>query len=222
MKSVDTSAAPAANGAPRADIPRAAPNKSIVAKLPQRPSRDEAMDAVRTLLAWAGDNPEREGLLDTPRRVVDAFDEWFAGYEADPVKELARTFEDVSGYDDIVMLRDIDVKSHCEHHMAPFLGKAHVAYMPKDRVVGISKLARVVEIFARRLQTQETMTAQIAAAITGALEPRGVAVYIDAVHQCMTTRGVEHPNVSTITTRFTGVFKDSGELRERFLRLAQG
>jgi GTP cyclohydrolase I len=185
-----------------------------------RPSREEAMAAVRTLLAWAGDNPEREGLLDTPKRVVDAFNEWFAGYEADPYKELSRTFEDVSGYDDIVMLRNIDVKSHCEHHMAPFLGRAHVAYLPTDRVVGISKLARVVEIFAKRLQTQETMTAQVADAITSALKPRGVAVYIDAVHQCMTTRGVAHPDVSTITTRFTGEFKDSAELRERFMRLA--
>ncbi len=180
------------------------------------------MAAVRTLLAWAGDDPQREGLLDTPKRVADAFEEWFSGYEADPSKELARTFKDVSGYDDLVMLRDIDVESHCEHHMAPFIGKAHVAYMPSDRVVGISKIARVVEIFAKRLQTQETMTAQIANAISDALEPRGVAVYIDAIHQCMTTRGVHHPNVSTITTRFTGVFKDSTELRERFLRLAQG
>ena len=178
------------------------------------------MDAVRTLLAWAGDDPAREGLIDTPKRVVEAFNEWFSGYDADPTKELSRTFNDVSGYDDIVMLRNIDVKSHCEHHMAPFLGKAHVAYLPTDRVVGISKIARVVEIFAKRLQTQETMTAQIADAITCALKPRGVAVYIDAVHQCMTTRGVEHPDVSTITTRFTGVFEDSAELRERFMRLA--
>ncbi len=188
----------------------------------KKPSRDDAMSAVRTLLAWAGDDPDREGLLDTPKRVVEAFEEWFQGYGADPTKELSRTFEDVSGYDDIVMLRDIDVESHCEHHMAPFLGTAHVAYLPKDRVVGISKIARVVEIFAKRLQTQETMTAQIAESITSALEPRGVAVYIDAVHQCMTTRGVHHPNVSTITTRFTGTFRDSAEMRERFLRLAQG
>ncbi len=186
-----------------------------------KPSREEAMEAVRTLLAWAGDDPSREGLVDTPRRVVDAYAEWFSGYDADPHKELSRTFEDVSGYDDIVMLREIDVKSHCEHHIAPFLGKAHVAYLPSNRVVGISKIARVVDIFARRLQTQETMTAQIADAITSALEPRGVAVYIDAMHQCMTTRGVAHPNVSTITTRFTGAFKDSAELRERFLRIAQ-
>jgi GTP cyclohydrolase I len=188
----------------------------------KRPSREAAEDAVRTLLAWAGDDPAREGLLDTPKRVVDAYEEWFQGYGADPTKELSRVFEDVSGYDDIVMLRDIDVESHCEHHVAPFIGKAHVAYMPKDRVVGISKIARVVEIYAKRLQTQETMTAQIADSIAKALQPRGVAVYIDAVHECMTTRGVHHPNVSTITTRFTGVFRDSAELRERFLRLALG
>ncbi|MGF1462299.1 MAG: GTP cyclohydrolase I FolE [Maricaulaceae bacterium] len=186
-----------------------------------RPTREEAEDAVRTLLAWTGDDPNREGLIDTPRRVVDAYGEWFSGYNADPVKELSRTFEDVSGYDDIVMLREMDVKSHCEHHIAPFIGTAHIAYMPTDRVVGISKLARVVDIFARRLQTQETMTAQISDCITDALNPRGVAVMIDAAHQCMTTRGVAHPNVSTITTRFTGVFRDSAELRERFLRLCQ-
>lgn len=186
-----------------------------------RPSREEAMAAVRTLLAWTGDNPDREGLQDTPKRVVDAFGEWFSGYDADPAKELSRVFEDVSGYDDIVMLRGIDVKSHCEHHMAPFLGKAHVAYLPTDRVVGISKIARVVDIFAKRLQTQETMTAQIAQAIDDALQPRGVAIIVDAVHQCMTTRGVAHPDVSTITTRFTGEFADSAELRDRFLRLAK-
>jgi GTP cyclohydrolase IA len=184
-----------------------------------RPSRDEAMAAVRTLLRWAGDNPEREGLLDTPKRVVDAYEEFFAGYGMDPVAELSRTFEDVQGYDDIVMLRDIDVESHCEHHMVPILGKAHVAYMPTNRVVGISKIARVVEIFCKRLQTQETMTAQIADAITEAMRPAGVAILIDAKHQCMTTRGVHHPNVSTITTQFTGVFKTDAELKDRFLRL---
>lgn len=214
--SVETTPAAAESGSAGKDAPRAKPNGAAA-----RPSRTEAEAAVRTLLAWAGDDPNREGLLDTPKRVTDAFEEWFSGYGADPDKELSRVFEDVSGYDDIVMLRDIDVESHCEHHMAPFIGKAHVAYMPKDRVVGISKIARVVEIYAKRLQTQETMTAQIATAISDALKPRGVAVYIDAVHQCMTTRGVHHPHVSTITTRFTGVFRDSAELRERFLRLAQ-
>ena len=186
----------------------------------KRPSRDEAEEAVRTLIAWAGDDPTREGLVDTPGRVVEAYDEWFRGYNADPNEFLSRTFEDVQGYDDIVMLRDIDVESHCEHHMAPFLGTACVAYMPTEKVVGISKLARVVEIYAKRLQTQETMTAQITHAINQSLTPRGVAVLIDAKHECMTTRGVHHPNVSTITTQFTGVFKTDRELRERFLRLA--
>lgn len=186
-----------------------------------RPSREEAEDAVRTLIAWTGDNPRREGLLDTPKRVVSAYEEWFAGYGMDPVKELSRTFEDVQGYDDIVMLRNIEVESHCEHHIAPFIGKAHVAYLPDKRVVGISKIARVVEIFAKRLQTQETMTAQIADVITDSLKPRGVAVYIDAIHECMTTRGVHHQNVSTITTQFTGEFREDSMLKERFLQLVQ-
>lgn len=185
-----------------------------------RPSRDEAEDAVRTLIAWAGDDPRREGLIDTPGRVVDAYEEWFKGYREDPREYLSRTFDDVKGYDDIVMLRDIDVESHCEHHMAPFLGKAFVAYMPLDNVVGISKIARVVEIYAKRLQTQETMTSQILHAIQDVLKPEGVAVMIDAKHECMTTRGVHHPNVSTITTQFSGVFRSDKELRERFLRLA--
>jgi len=183
----------------------------------KRPTRDEAMQAVRTLIAWAGDDPAREGVVDTPKRVVDAYEEWFNGYRADPVKELSRTFEDVQGYDDMVMLRDIDVESHCEHHMAPFLGKAYVAYLPKEHVVGISKIARVVEIFAKRLQTQETMTRQIADAIEDSLAPGGVAVLIDAEHQCMTTRGVHHKQVSTITTQFTGAFKEDRDLQRRFL-----
>ena len=182
-----------------------------------RPSRDEAEDAVRTLIAWAGDDPRREGLVDTPGRVVDAYEEWFKGYREDPREYLSRTFDDVKGYDDIVMLREIEVESHCEHHMAPFLGKAYVAYMPTNRVVGISKLAKVVEIFARRLQTQETMTQQICDAITDSLRPAGVAVLIDAAHQCMTTRGVHHRHVTTITTQFTGVFKTDATLRQRFL-----
>ena len=184
-----------------------------------RPSRDEAEDAVRTLIAWAGDDPKREGLVDTPGRVVDAYEEWFKGYREDPREYLSRTFDDVKGYDDIVMLRDIDVESHCEHHMAPFLGKAYVAYMPLDNVVGISKIARVVEIYSKRLQTQETMTSQILNAIQEVLKPEGVAVMIDAKHECMTTRGVHHPNVSTITTQFSGVVRSDKELRERFLRL---
>ena len=183
------------------------------------PSREDAMEAVRTLIAWAGDNPNREGLKDTPKRVVDAYKEWFRGYDQDPVDVLSRTFEDVSGYDDMVILREIDVESHCEHHIAPFLGKAYVAYMPTEKVVGISKLVKVVDIFAKRLQTQETMTAQIANAIDEALKPRGTAVLIDAAHQCMTTRGVHHPDVSTVTTQFTGEFKTNPALQERFIRL---
>lgn len=186
-----------------------------------RPSRETAMEAVRTLIAWAGDDPEREGLIDTPRRVVDAYGDWFQGYDANVAKELSRTFEEVEGYDDMVMLRDIEVESHCEHHMAPFLGKAYVAYVPTDKVVGISKIARVVEIFSKRLQTQETLTQEIAAALESHLAPAGVAVMIDAEHQCMTTRGVHHRHVSTLTTRFTGAFKTDPALMDRFLKLAQ-
>ena len=188
----------------------------------KRPSREQAMEAVRTLIAWAGDDPAREGLIDTPRRVVDAYGDWFQGYDADAAKELSRTFEDVQGYDDMVMLRDIEVESHCEHPMAPFLGKAYVAYVPTEKVVGISKLARVVEIFSKRLQTQETLTQLIAQAIEDNLLPAGTAVLIDAEHQCMTTRGVHHRHVSTITTRFTGVFKSAPALQDRFLKLARG
>ena len=182
-----------------------------------RPTREQAIEAVRTLIAYAGDNPDRPGVTDTPERVVEAYGEWFEGYRVDPAEVLARTFDDVEGYDDIVMLRDIEVESHCEHHMAPFLGKAYVAYQPKDKVVGISKLARVVEIFARRLQNQETLTRQIADAITEHLDPHGVAVLIDAEHQCMTTRGVHHRHVSTLTSTFTGTFKTDPALQARFL-----
>lgn len=202
---------------PKKDMPKQSVLKAV-SQTP-RPSKEDAMDAVRTLIAWAGDNPDREGLKDTPKRVVKAYSEWFRGYDQDPEEVLSRVFEDVSGYDDMVILREIDVESHCEHHMAPFLGTAYVAYLPTAKVVGISKLVKVVEIFAKRLQTQETMTAQIADAIDGALKPRGSAVMIDAVHQCMSTRGVHHPNVSTITTQFTGEFKTNPALQERFLRL---
>ncbi len=187
-----------------------------------RPSREEALAAVRTLIAWAGDDPRREGLIDTPKRVVDAYGEWFQGYDADVAKELSRTFEDVQGYDDMVLLRNIEVESHCEHHIAPFLGRAFVAYVPVDKVVGISKIARVVEIFSKRLQTQETLTKQIADAIEEHLAPAGVAVLIDAEHQCMSTRGVHHKDVTTVTTRFTGVFDANPALLDRFLRLAKG
>ncbi|HJU30191.1 MAG TPA: GTP cyclohydrolase I FolE, partial [Hyphomicrobiaceae bacterium] len=185
----------------------------------RRPSRTEAEEAVRTLLAWAGDDPEREGLRDTPRRVAAAYEEYFSGYGADAVDVLSRTFEDVAGYDDMVMLRDIRVESHCEHHIAPFIGVAHIAYLPENRVVGLSKLARAVDIFAKRLQTQESLTAQVADAIELALAPRGVAVLIEAEHQCMSTRGIHKPGVSTITTRFSGVFEQDSSYRDRFLQM---
>jgi GTP cyclohydrolase I len=188
----------------------------------ERPTREEAEAAIRTLIRFAGDDPTREGLRDTPKRVAEAYSEFFAGYTQDPVEVLSRTFEEVHGYDDLVMLRDIRLESHCEHHMLPIIGVAHVAYLPRDRVVGISKIARVIEIFAKRLQTQETMTAQIAEAIENALKPRGVAILIDALHQCMTTRGVHKPGVSTITTRFTGVFAEDSDYRDRFLRMVHG
>ena len=186
------------------------------------PTRAEAEAAVRTLIRFSGDHPEREGLRDTPRRVVDSYSEFFAGYGQDPIEVLSRTFEEVHGYDDLVMVRDIRLESHCEHHMLPILGVAHVAYLPQNRVVGISKLARVIDIFAKRLQTQETMTAQIAEAIENALKPRGVAILIDALHQCMTTRGVHKSNASTITTRFTGVFAENADYRDRFMMMIQG
>lgn len=199
---------------------KSTPSLKAVSNTP-RPSREEAMDAVRTLLAFVGEDAGRIGLVDTPRRVVDAYGEWFAGYGDDPAKVLSKTFEDINGYDDMVILREIDVESHCEHHMAPFLGTASVAYLPADNVVGISKLARVVEIYSKRLQNQENLTTQIIDAIETGLKPRGTAVMIDAVHQCMSTRGVHHPNVSTITTRFTGEFKTNPALQERFLNLAK-
>ncbi len=183
----------------------------------RRPAREDALEAVRTLIAWAGDDPARADLLDTPGRVLDAYREWFAGYDADPHAELGRTFDLHAGYDDMVMLRDIDVESHCEHHLAPFLGRAYVAYQPAERVAGLSKLARVVEAYSKRLQNQEALTAQIAEAIDAALAPRGVAVMVDAVHECMTTRGLRHKAVSTVTTQFTGVFKTDRSLQDRFL-----
>jgi GTP cyclohydrolase I len=187
----------------------------------KRPTQEQAEEAVRTLIAWAGDDPGREGLRDTPTRVVKAYREFFKGYSEDPVAALSRTFDDVGGYDDIVMLRDIEFNSHCEHHIVPFIGRAHVAYLPSHAVVGISKLARVVEIYARRLQTQETMTAQIVKAIDAALEPKGAAVMIEAVHQCMSLRGVNKRNVATITTQFTGEFKSNPVLQARFMELVR-
>ena len=202
---------------------------AIIKKIPRelvkspvkRPSQDEAEEAVRTLLAWAGDDPDREGLLDTPARVAKAFREYFSGYEEDPTEALSRTFEEVGGYDDIVMLRDIEFNSHCEHHIAPFIGRAHVAYLPTKKVVGISKLARVVDIYARRLQTQETMTAQIADCIDSELAPRGVAVMVEAVHTCMSMRGISKRNVTTITTQVTGEFKSNPVLQARFINLVR-
>ncbi|MFD0987008.1 GTP cyclohydrolase I FolE [Methyloligella solikamskensis] len=184
-----------------------------------RPDRQKAEEAVRTLIAYAGDDPNREGLLDTPKRVVDSYEEFFSGYHESAHDVLSRTFDEVGGYDDIVMLRDIEVNSHCEHHMIPFIGKAHVAYFPTDRVVGISKLARVVDVFAHRLQTQETMTAQITETIDDVLKPKGVAVMIEAVHQCMSLRGVKKPDVATITTQFTGIFKEDPAQQARFMTL---
>lgn len=187
----------------------------------KRPSKEEAMKAVKTLISWAGDNPSREGLIDTPKRVVEAYEEFFSGYNEDPYKVLDKTFSDVEGYDDIIILRDINIETHCEHHIVPILGVAHVAYLPNEKVVGLSKLARVVEVYCRRLQTQETLTMQILHTIDEVLQPRGVAVMIDAKHQCMTTRGIYKPDVSTITTKFLGLFKEDNELRQRFIQLTQ-
>jgi GTP cyclohydrolase I len=184
-----------------------------------RPSREEAEAAVRTLLRWTGDDPDREGLLDTPKRVVRAYEEFFGGYSEDPTDLLSRTFEETEGYDEMVLLRGIKFESHCEHHMVPVIGTAHVAYLPNNRVVGISKLARVVEIYAKRLQIQEKMTAQIADAIDEVLKPRGVAVVVSAQHQCMTMRGVKKSGVSMVTTRMHGAFKSDRALRTEFLSL---
>jgi GTP cyclohydrolase IA len=186
------------------------------------PSREEAEAAVRTLIRWAGDNPEREGLIDTPKRVVKAYEELYKGYGEDAGDILDRVFEDVSGYDDMVLVRDIPFASHCEHHMVPFIGKAHIAYYPAEGVVGLSKLARVVDVFARRLQTQETMTAQIVESIHDALKPRGVAALIEAEHMCMSMRGVQKQGSSTITTQFTGIFRDDPAEQVRFMSMIRG
>jgi GTP cyclohydrolase I len=182
-----------------------------------RPSRAQAEDAVRILIRWAGDDPDREGLTGTPGRVVRAYEEWFAGYFEDPRDYLKRTFEEVAGYDEIVLLRDIRFESHCEHHIAPIIGKVHIGYLPRNRVVGISKLVRLVDVFAKRLQVQEKMTAEIAACLDGILKPHGVAVVVEGVHECMTTRGVHRPDVSMVTSRMLGVFRDHPETREEFL-----
>ncbi len=187
-----------------------------------RPSREQAEDAVRTLLAWAGEDPAREGLVDTPRRVVEAYGDWFSGYEIDPDEYMGRTFEEVGGYDEMVVLRDIQFESHCEHHMAPIIGRAHVGYLPDGRVVGISKLARVVDAYARRFQVQEKMTAQIADCIQRALAPRGVGVVIEATHECMTTRGVHKRGVAMTTSKMLGAFRDDARTRAEFLEFIRG
>ncbi len=187
-----------------------------------KPSREEAEAAVRTLIAWAGDDPSREGLVDTPRRVVKAYEELFSGYREKPSEALARVFTEVEGYSDIVLVRDIPFHSHCEHHMAPIAGKAHIGYYPRHGAVGLSKLARIVEIFARRLQTQEALSAQIVAAIDKGLRPRGVALMIEAEHSCMAMRGVKKHGASTVTTQFSGVFCDDPNEQMRFLTLLRG
>ena len=192
------------------------------AKLIPKPSREEAEEAVRVLLRWAGEDIAREGLLDTPKRVVKAYEELFKGYTQDAEAQLSTVFEEVEGYDDMVLVKDIPFTSHCEHHMVPFVGKAHVAYFPAEGVVGLSKLARVVEVFARRLQTQETMTAQITDTIDNALKPRGIAVLIEAEHMCMSMRGVQKQGASTITTRFTGAFRDDPAEQARFFSMVRG
>ena len=194
-------------------------NNDNVIEFNPNPSREEAMRAVKTLIAWAGDNPEREGLIETPKRVVKAYEEFFEGYKIDPTEILSKTFEEVEGYDEMVLIKNIRLESHCEHHIVPILGKAHVAYMPKKRVVGISKIARLVDVFAKRLQIQETLTSQIAETLQSVLDPLGVAVLIDASHQCMTTRGVHKPESSTVTKKMIGIFKEDKILQSQFMEL---
>ena len=194
-------------------------NNDNVIRFNPNPSREEAMRAVKTLIAWAGDNPDREGLIETPKRVVKAYEEFFEGYKIDPTEILSKTFEEVEGYDEMVLIKNIRLESHCEHHIVPILGKAHVAYMPQKRVVGISKIARLVDVFAKRLQIQETLTSQIAETLQSVLDPLGVAVLIDASHQCMTTRGVHKPESSTVTKKMIGIFKENKILQSEFMQL---
>jgi GTP cyclohydrolase I len=207
--------------APRriAEIAGEAPANRPAGTVQRQASREQALEAVRTLIRWAGDDPDREGLVGTPERVVKSYLEYYGGYDVDPIDLLQRTFEEVDGYDEMVLLRDIPFESHCEHHLAPIIGKAHVAYMPRNRVIGISKLVRVVEAYARRLQIQEKMTAQIANTINEVLEPKGVAVVIEAAHQCMTTRGVHRPGVAMVTSRMLGLFRKDARTRREFLAL---
>jgi GTP cyclohydrolase I len=193
--------------------------KRKTTKKTRRPSRKQAEQAVETLLRWAGEDPAREGLVDTPKRVAAAYEDWFSGYREDPVRFLKRTFEEVEGYDEMIVLRDITFESHCEHHMAPIIGVAHVGYLPSNKVVGISKLARVVEAFARRFQVQEKLTAQIANCIEDVLKPRGVGVVIDATHQCMTTRGIHKSGVSMVTSQMLGAFRKDARTRSEFLTM---
>ena len=196
---------------------RSAPQRAL-----SKPSREEAEAAVRTLIAFAGDNPDREGLRDTPSRVVNAYEELYRGYQESPLDVLDRTFSEIGTYDDLVLIREVPFYSHCEHHMAPFVGRAHIAYVPVERVVGLSKLARLIDIYARRLQTQEHLTSQIVTAIDETLKPRGVAVMLEAEHMCMSMRGVQKPGVSTITTQFIGTFRDDPAEQVRFITLVRG
>lgn len=200
--------------APVKKAPLEAANQNLT-----RPSAEEAMDAVRTLIRWAGDNPTREGLVETPKRVIEAYREFFAGYEENPEAILAKTFEEVAGYDEVVLLKNMEFESHCEHHMVPIIGRAHIAYLPDKKVVGISKLARLLDVFAKRLQTQELMTAQIADTIERVLAPRGVAVIIDANHECMSTRGVHKKGSTTVTTQMRGLFKTDKDARREVMQL---
>jgi GTP cyclohydrolase I len=204
------------------DMPRKSASSRRKSASPRKPSRDEAEAAVRVLLRWAGDDPNREGLIGTPDRVVRAYEEFFAGYNEDPGSILARTFEETDGYDEMVVLRDIRFESHCEHHLVPIIGKAHIAYLPNKRVVGISKLARVLDAYAKRLQIQEKMTSQIANTIQDVLQPKGVAVVIEAAHQCMTTRGVHKPGVTMMTSKMLGVFRSDEKTRREFLAMIRG
>jgi len=208
LQTVKSTAAPKARDNGRADAPHVA-----------KPSRADAEKAVRTLLQWTGDDPDREGLRGTPDRVVRAFEEWFSGYSVDPEDLLKRTFEEIEGYDEMIVLRDVRFESHCEHHIAPIIGKVHIAYLPDRRVIGISKLARLVEVYAKRLQIQEKMTAQIANTLNDVLLPKGVAVVIEAQHQCMTTRGVHKPGVAMVTSRMLGAFRDNQSTRREFLAI---
>ena len=206
----------------KTEVPASEIEEAAIRPDQSRPSRTEAEQAVKTLLAYIGENPQREGLLDTPRRMVEAYDELFQGYHQCPAEVLNRTFGETAGYDAFVLVRDIGFHSHCEHHVMPFCGKAHIAYTPIDRVVGLSKLARLVDAFAHRLQTQEHLTAQIAAAIDKVLQPRGVAVLIEAEHTCMSARGIAKPGSKTVTTRFTGMFRDNPDEQARFLNMVRG